>query len=113
MKLVRGLVFTLARSRAILVLVYWLIDFDKFLFFLVVGLDPNAPTSLAVLGAPACCQVQTKTDFSSAHACSEIGLKWFLFALHDLGTALGFVCVFDFFGYFVSPRTQDKRANRN
>jgi hypothetical protein len=21
----------------------------------------------------------------SAHACSEIGLKWFLFALHDIG----------------------------
>ena len=33
----------------------------------------------------------------SAHACSEIGLKWFLFALHDLGTALGFVSVLDFF----------------
>jgi hypothetical protein len=37
----------------------------------------------------------------SAHACSEIGLKWFLFALHDLGTALGFVSVLDFFGDFV------------
>ena len=36
-----------------------------------------------------------------AHACSEIGLKWFLFALHDLGTALGFVSVLDLFGYFV------------
>jgi hypothetical protein len=38
---------------------------------------------------------------NSAHACSEIGLKWFLFALHDLGAALGFVSVLDFFGYFV------------
>jgi hypothetical protein len=38
---------------------------------------------------------------SSAHACSEIGLKWFLFALHDLGTALGFVSVLDFSGDFV------------
>jgi hypothetical protein len=35
-----------------------------------------------------------------AHVCSEIGLKWFLFALHDLGTALGFVSVLDFFGDF-------------
>jgi hypothetical protein len=34
----------------------------------------------------------------SAHACSEIGLKWFLFALHDLGTALGFVSAIDFSG---------------
>jgi hypothetical protein len=32
----------------------------------------------------------------SAHACSEIGLKWFLFALHDPGTALDFASV-DFF----------------
>jgi len=38
---------------------------------------------------------------TSAHACSEIGLKWFLFALHDLGTALGFVSVLDFSGDFV------------
>jgi|GEM_PF-6706361 len=38
---------------------------------------------------------------NSAHACSEIGLKWFLFALHDLGTALGFVPVLDFSGDFV------------
>jgi hypothetical protein len=37
----------------------------------------------------------------SAHACSEIGLKWFLFALHHLGTTLGFVSVLDFFGHFV------------
>jgi len=37
----------------------------------------------------------------SAHVCSEIGLKWFLFALHDLETALGFVSVLDFFGDFV------------
>jgi len=42
---------------------------------------------------------------SSAHACSEIGLKWFLFALHDLGTALGLVSVLHFFGYFVSSNT--------
>jgi len=42
---------------------------------------------------------------ASAHACSEIGLKWFLFALHDLGTALGFVSVLDFFGDFVSSNT--------
>jgi len=40
-------------------------------------------------------------EHSSAHACSEIGLKWFLFALYDLGTALGFVSVLDLFGYFV------------
>jgi hypothetical protein len=46
----------------------------------------------------------------SAHACSEIGLKWFLFALHDLGTASGFMSVLHFFGDFVSPRTQEKRA---
>jgi hypothetical protein len=41
----------------------------------------------------------------SAHACSEIGLKWFLFALHDLGTALGFVSVLDFFGVLSFPKT--------
>jgi hypothetical protein len=40
-----------------------------------------------------------------AHACSEIGLKWFLFALHDLGTALGFVSVLDFFGVLSFPKT--------
>jgi len=39
--------------------------------------------------------------YRSAHACSEIGLKWFLFALHDLGTALGFVSILDFLGDFV------------
>jgi len=43
--------------------------------------------------------------FSSAHACSEIGLKWFLFALHDPGTALGFVSILDFLGDFVSSNT--------
>jgi hypothetical protein len=31
--------------------------------------------------------------------------KWFLFALHDLGTALGFVSVLDFFRDFVSSNT--------
>ena len=41
----------------------------------------------------------------SAHACSEIGLKWFLFALHDLGTALGLVSVLHFLGDFVSSNT--------
>jgi hypothetical protein len=35
----------------------------------------------------------------SAHACSEIGLKWFLFAIHDLGAVLEFISVLDFFGY--------------
>jgi hypothetical protein len=34
---------------------------------------------------------------SSAHACSEIGLKWVLFAFHDLRKVLGFVSVIDFF----------------
>jgi len=38
---------------------------------------------------------------NSAHACSEIGLKWFLFTLHDSETALGFVSVLDFSGDFV------------
>ena len=38
---------------------------------------------------------------SGAHVCSEIGLKWFLFALHDPGTALGFVSILDFSGDFV------------
>jgi hypothetical protein len=42
-----------------------------------------------------------KKKLQSAHACSEIGLKWFLFALHVLGTALNFVSVLDFFGDFV------------
>ena len=42
-----------------------------------------------------------KNNTLSAHACSEIGLKWLLFALHDLGAALGFVSVLDFFGDFV------------
>jgi hypothetical protein len=42
--------FALARSRIISVPIYWLIDFVKFLFF-VVGLDPNAQISLAVFGA--------------------------------------------------------------
>jgi hypothetical protein len=37
----------------------------------------------------------------SAHACSEVGLKWFLFAIHDSGTALGFISGLDFFGDFV------------
>ena len=41
------------------------------------------------------------SEEGGAHACSEIGLKWFLFALHDLGTALGFVSALDFFGDFV------------
>jgi len=44
-------------------------------------------------------------DVSSAHACSEIGLKWFLFPVHDLGTALGFVSVLDFFGVLSFPKT--------
>jgi hypothetical protein len=34
---------------------------------------------------------------NSAHACSEIGLKWFLFALHDLRKVFGFVSGLDFF----------------
>jgi len=34
----------------------------------------------------------------AAHACSEISLKWFLFAFHDLRKVLGFVSVLDFFG---------------
>ena len=42
---------------------------------------------------------------SSAHACSEIGLKWFLFALHDLGTALGSVSVLDFLGILSCSNT--------
>jgi hypothetical protein len=46
-----------------------------------------------------------------ALACSEIGLKWFLFALHDLGTALGFVSVVDFFGDFVFP--ENRRNGQN
>jgi hypothetical protein len=33
--------------------------------------------------------------------CPEIGLKWFLFALHHLGTALCFVSFLDFSGDFV------------
>jgi hypothetical protein len=33
----------------------------------------------------------------SVHGCSEIGLKWFLFAFHDLRKVLGFVSVLDFF----------------
>jgi hypothetical protein len=41
----------------------------------------------------------------SAHACSEIGLEWFLFTLHHPGKALGFVSVLDFFGDFVSSNT--------
>jgi hypothetical protein len=49
----------------------------------------------------------------SAHACSEIGLKWFLFALHDLGTALGFVSVLDFFGDFVFLEHGKNRQTRN
>jgi hypothetical protein len=43
--------------------------------------------------------------FSGAHACSEIGQKWFLFALHNLGTALGFVSVLDFLGVLSFPKT--------
>jgi len=35
------------------------------------------------------------------HACSEIGLGWLLFALHDMWMALGFVYVLDFCGDFV------------
>jgi hypothetical protein len=46
-----------------------------------------------------------------AHACSEIGLKWFLFALHNLGTALGFASVLDFFGDFVFP--ENRRNGQN
>ena len=38
---------------------------------------------------------------NSAHACSEIGLKYLLFALHDLETASGFMSVLHFFGDFV------------
>jgi len=38
-----------------------------------------------------------QTKQNSAHACSEIGLKWFLFAFHDLRKVLGFVSVLDFF----------------
>jgi hypothetical protein len=38
----------------------------------------------------------------SAHACSEIGLKWFLFAFHDLRKVLGFVSVLDFFEHLSS-----------
>jgi hypothetical protein len=51
-------------------------------------------------------------QLTSAHACSEIGLNWLLFALHDLGTALGFVSVIDFSGDFVSSNTGEtgKRA---
>ena len=44
-------------------------------------------------------------SLSRAHVCSEIGPKWFLFALHDPGTALGFVSVPDFLGDFVSSNT--------
>jgi hypothetical protein len=44
---------------------------------------------------------QRHATYNSAHGCSEIGLKWFLFAFHDLGAALGFVSVLDFSGDFV------------
>jgi hypothetical protein len=40
--------------------------------------------------------------FKGAHACSEIGLKWFLFAFHDLRKVLGFVAVLDFFEHLSS-----------
>jgi hypothetical protein len=44
----------------------------------------------------------------STHACSEIGLKWFLFALHDLGTALGFMPVLISLGNLSSSNTEEK-----
>ena len=47
--------------------------------------------------------------YVGALPCSEIGLKWFLFALHDPGTIVGFVSVLDFFGDFVPSRKRDKR----
>ena len=34
-----------------------------------------------------------------AHACSEIGLKWLLFAIYDLRAFLEFISVLDFFGH--------------
>jgi len=49
---------------------------------------------------------------NSAHACSEIGLKWFLFALNDLETVLGFVSVLDLFGYFVFLEHRRNGQNR-
>jgi len=36
---------------------------------------------------------------TGAHACSEIGLKWFLFAIYDLRAVLEFISVLDFFGH--------------
>jgi len=35
----------------------------------------------------------------SAHVCSEIILKWFLFAIYDLRAVLEFISVLDFFGH--------------
>jgi hypothetical protein len=46
--------------------------------------------------------VQWVSKYDSAHACSEIGLKWFLFAFHDLRKVLGFVSVLDFFEHLSS-----------
>jgi hypothetical protein len=37
-----------------------------------------------------------ETRSSSAHACFEIGLKWFLFAFYGLGTVLAFEFVPEF-----------------
>jgi hypothetical protein len=41
----------------------------------------------------------------SAHACSEIGQKWSLFAFHDSRKVFGFVSVLDFFGVLSFPKT--------
>jgi hypothetical protein len=59
-----------------------------------------------VLFQPKWPHIAILSSLSSAHGCSEIGLKWFLFALHDLGTALGFVSVLDFFGVLSFPESR-------
>jgi hypothetical protein len=63
---------------------------------LVTAVSASSSRAPAIIRMRYCLQNE-----NSAHACSEIGLKWFLFALHDLGTALGFVSVLDFSGDFV------------
>jgi hypothetical protein len=56
--------------------------------------------------------INPDSAYGSAHACSEIGLKWFLFALHDPGRALGFISVLDFSGYFVFLEHRTNGQNR-
>jgi len=43
--------------------------------------------------------LQRNISCNNAHTCSEIGLKWFLFAIYDLRAVLGFISVLDFFGH--------------